>query len=448
MIRSICEKLIYMITVIMVLQSCEREFEYPLEDETTVLKQWYEEQGKPHALEWSKIKSIESSDNVTTLIVPLESGINIGPDNALSKNIVFTIDAQDKITGFRLDLFSNIATITDHAEEMISNFFKKKGHNDPRLGKVYFMTYDINDEFLFSQLMDKDNFKAANIRVTSQSVDVKTKMKRAQEKKKSTNGPSIANIPVVCKEWYLVQHFDDGSEEWYYLYTVCSSTGNDTGGESGGVGGSGGASSAYFYESPADPIDIQKLVDCFINVPSNSETKYKVTIHTHLANPNLVTQVYNFTEDDPGHSYITMEKTNGSTSRSLTFGFYPLTDTWITGTKNAVGSSIGMEDSDDRRSDASYTISISEAAFNNMKRIAVAKSSKPYDLNDYNCTDYAIDVFNGALATENQLVVSDSPIGFTTPAGLYARLNQMKSSGITGISMTGTKAPISTAPCK
>ena len=322
MIRSICEKLIYMITAIMLLQSCERDTEYPVEDKIAVLKQWYEEQGKLHALEWSKLKRIESSDNVTTLIVPLENGINIGPDNALSKNIVFTIDAQDKVTGCRVDLFSNIVTITDHEEDMISNFFKKKGHNTPGLGKIYFMTYDIKDEFLYSQLMDKDNLTAANIRVTSQSVDVKTKMKRAKEKKKSANGSSMANLPIVCKEWYLVEYFDDGSEEWHYLYTVCSGTGNSTGGGSGGGGGagSGGSSSSYFYESPADPIDIQKLVDCFNNVPSTSETKYKVTIHTHLANPNLVTQVYNFSEDDPGHSYITMEKTNGSTSRSLTFG--------------------------------------------------------------------------------------------------------------------------------
>lgn len=78
--------------------------------------------------------------------------------------------------------------------------------------------------------------------------------------------------------------------------------------------------------------------------------------------------------------------------------------------------------------------------------MALNKSTKPYDLNDYNCTDYAIDVFNTALGGSG-IVVPDSPIGFTTPAGLYGKLSEMKTAGIPGISLTQTSAPSSTSAC-
>ena len=215
------------------------------------------------------------------------------------------------------------------------------------------------------------------------------------------------NIPVVCSDWYLVQYFDDGTEYWTYLYTTCSGTASGGGGGGGGGGGagSGGGSASYYYESPEDPIVLQQILNCFNNIPSNAQTTYKITIHSHLANPNLPTQVYNFSTNDPGHAYITMEKSNGAASHSLTFGFYPSQDTWITGTKNAVTSSIGQEDPDFRKSNARYTITVNETAFNNARNMALNKSTKPYDLNDYNCTDYAIAVSYTHLTLPTKRIV-------------------------------------------
>jgi len=440
-----------MVSAIILLQSCEHQTAKDLvEDETSVAKKWYEDQGKPYALEWSKLIKIRGSDNTTTFIVPVESGVNIGPENALLRNVLFKVDANDVVSANRVDLFSDILTATEHSSELITNFVNKRGHSNQKLGDVYFIVYDLKDKFLSSQFMTMSDIISVSVKVTSRSVDVKEKIKHALEKKRTSKGATISNVPVVCNDWYLVEHFDDGSVEWHYLYTVCSGTGTGGGGGGsggGGGGGIGGGGSSYFYESPADPIDIQNLLNCFNNVPSTVDTKYTVTIHTHLANPNLPTQVYNFSANDPGHAYITMEKSNGSTSRSLTFGFYPSSDTWITATKNAVTSSIGEEDSDFRRSDARYTVTVTEAAFNNVRNIAVSKSNKSYDLNDYNCTDYAIDVFNGALGAGNPLVVPDSPVGFTTPAGLYGKLSAMKNAGASGVSLIQTRAPASTPAC-
>lgn len=437
--KVICRKLIYTVFAIMLLQSCKRDREnYPQTEVTSLAKKWYEDNGKPFPLDWSKPEIIKRNNEITSIAVPLEDGIKVGPDNSIQQNVVFTVDEHGQVKANKVDLFSDTRTITEHTKEAITNFIKQVDHSSQKMGKVYYIVYDLKQNLLYSQLLSEEGLKSANLHLTTQNKDIKVKAKK--------DVPSTsANIPVVCREWYLVESYDDGSSYWMYLYTTCSGVGSGNGGGGGG-GGGGGSSTSYFYEAPTDPIVLQQLLNCFNNVPSNAQTTYKVTIHTHLANPNNVTQVYNFSADDPGHAYITMEKSNGSTSRSLTFGFYPSQDSWITGTKNAVTSSIGEEDPDFRRSDARYTITVTEAAFNNARNMALTKSTKPYDLNDYNCTDYAIDVFDTALGTTG-LAVPNSTIGFTTPAGLYGRLSEMKTAGIPGISLTQSSAPSSTPAC-
>jgi hypothetical protein len=55
-------------------------------------------------------------------------------------------------------------------------------------------------------------------------------------------------------------------------------------------------------------------------------------------------------------------------------------------------------------------------------------------LNDYNCTDYAVGVFNQVMPFNNQLNVPDhiwmTGVNYkTTPNSLYKTLKQMKQSG-------------------
>ncbi|UIR57861.1 hypothetical protein LZQ00_08580 [Sphingobacterium sp. SRCM116780] len=412
---------------------------YPQTEETSLAKKWYEDNGKPFPLEWSKSEIIKGNKGGTTIVVPLENGLNLGPDNSIQQNLVFTIDEHDVVKGNKVVVFSDTRTITEHGKEAISKFVKKQDSNSQDQGKVYFLVYDLKESLLYSQLLDAEGFKPVNLRLTTKNKDSKVKA--------HNDAPSTGkNIPVVCKEWYLVEYYDDGSEYWMYLYTACSGSGSGNGGGGGGGTGGGGGGASYLYESPSEPINLQQLLNCFNNVPSNAQTTYKITIHAHLANPNNVTQVYNFSTDDPGHAYITMQKSNGSTTRSLTFGFYPSSDSWMTAVKDAEGASIGREDPQQRRSDASYTINVTAATFNNARNIALTGSTRPYDLNDYNCTDYAEEVFNAALGGAG-LAVPNSTIGYTTPAGLYGRLSQMKTAGVTGISLTQSMAPTSTPAC-
>lgn len=436
MLTTIFRKVICAVFAILLLQSCERDMEkYPHNDETSLAKNWYDVNGKPFPLDWSKLEIINENNGNTSIVVSLENGLNLGADNSMQEYLIFTVRENKVLKANKVDLFSDTRTVAEYAKEAISNFVKNQGYRSKDLGKVYFMVYDLQKKLLYSQLLDSAGVKNVNLQLKVQDND--TKLKAGN--KSSSEGK---NISVVCIDWFLVQDNNDGSEHWLYLYTTCSSSSSGNGGGAGG----GGSATSYLYEAPTDQIVLQDVLNCFNTIPSNTQTTYKITIHSHLANPNAPNQVYNFSSNDPGHAYITMEKSNGSTSRSLTFGFYPSQDTWITGTKNAVTSSIGQEDPNLRNSDARYTITVNESTFNHARNMALTKSTKPYDLNDYNCTDYAIDVFDAALGGSG-LAVPNSPIGFTTPAGLYGRLNELKTAGISGISLTQSSAPSSTAAC-
>ena len=69
---------------------------------------------------------------------------------------------------------------------------------------------------------------------------------------------------------------------------------------------------------------------------------------------------------------------------------------------------------------------ISQADFQTLENIAeTLANSMKYDLNDYNCTNYALDVFNSIEPLNSQIVVPDwigpyTGINYgTTPNGLW-----------------------------
>lgn len=442
MLTNIFRNLIYAVFTIMLLQSCERDIEtYPQTDETTVAKKWYEDNGKPFPLDWSKSQLIKINNENITLVVPLENGTNLGPDNSMQQNVVFTMERNKVAKANKVTVLSDTRTVAEFSEQALSNFVKKQVYRSEDLGKVYYMIYDLDDILLYSQSLDSSGLKNVNLQLKTKDADTNAK-------KEISKPDTSKNIPVVCSEWYLVEYFDDGTAYWTYLYTTCSgtATGGGGGGGGGSHGGGSGAPASTYYEAPTEPIDIQEILNCFSNIPSNAQTTYKVTIHSHLANPSNPYQVYNVSADDPGHAYITMQKTNGSATRSLTFGFYPSAGSWMTAIKDAENSAIGQEDPAKRRNDASYTITVTEAAFNNARNAALAGSAKQYDLNDYNCTNYALQVFNAAMGGSG-LQVPNSPIGYKTPSSLYLKLSDMKTAGTAGVSLSQGFAPTSTTPC-
>jgi hypothetical protein len=177
-----------------------------------------------------------------------------------------------------------------------------------------------------------------------------------------------------------------------------------------------------FFSDPA--IDLQKLFNCFNQVPDNGAT-YKIKICTDLPNNNNPNHLVT-TGGSVGHAFITLTKTNGNVSVTQSFGFYP-TD----GVK-----SIGMSpqpskinDNGSHEYNASMEMPISIGQFVWVKSAAILNATNQYDLNGYNCTDYALQIFNG-VRQNDPIVVPDwhgAGTGFnygTTPNGLYFKLQE------------------------
>ena len=76
-----------------------------------------------------------------------------------------------------------------------------------------------------------------------------------------------------------------------------------------------------------------------------------------------------------------------------------------------------------------------------------------YNLSSFNCTDFALTVFNAAGANltipKYQIPAYGSTSGSNTPQGLYNKLMEMGAAGNTGVQTNGAKgyAGTSHGPC-
>ena len=126
MLTKIFRNLIYAVFVIILLHSCERDIEnHPQNNETSLAKKWYEDNGKPVPLDWSKSQLIKENNN-TTLVVPLENGTNLGADNSMQENMVFNIEGNKVASANKVNLFSDTRTVSEFSEEAIANFVTKQ----------------------------------------------------------------------------------------------------------------------------------------------------------------------------------------------------------------------------------------------------------------------------------------------------------------------------------
>lgn len=423
MLNSIFRKLIYAVFVIIMLQSCERDINmYPQSDETSIAQKWYEDNGKPFPLDWSKAQLIKGNNN-TTVVVPVHSGTILGWEYSQQQNMIFTIEGNKVANANKVSLFADTRTVAEFSEQAISNLVKKQVYRTEDLGKIYYMVYDLNDTLLYSQSLDASGLKQVNLQLKSKDADTNAK-------KENVKPDTSKNIPVVCSDWYLVEYFDDGSTYWMYLYTTCSGTASGGGG-GGGTHGGGSGGTSFEAIAPITTINIEQRLDCFKNVVDNSNTQYKVTLNAHRIDLN---------SDKPGHAFLTLEKSNGTQLQRLSYGFYPQSGP-ASATMQPVTSAMGEESTDiKRKSDARYALSVTKAQFDAIISKSIALSKVPYDLNDNNCTHYATDVFNLLLPSNGQL----NNNGFLTPDGVYTYLANLKQAGNPNITLGRIDPPTST----
>lgn len=207
----------------------------------------------------------------------------------------------------------------------------------------------------------------------------------------------------------------------------------------------------YQMTTNGDRIDIQKYFNCFDKLPSHNAT-YKVRLCADLVNnenPDELTKLLK-----PGHAFLTMTKTNDGTSVSQSFGFYP-----EIGKVSSFHQPVASQIEDNGATQHEYNAYIefevpNEASFNVMKNMAKSLgNSMQYDLNDFNCTDFALQVINAGISESEQIRVPDwigpsTGINYgTTPNGLYKTIAGMKAQGKQNVGVGNWHAPTGNGSC-
>jgi hypothetical protein len=228
----------------------------------------------------------------------------------------------------------------------------------------------------------------------------------SREEKEEVELPEIIiyrspDVDFISLYWL----FDEASEfeDMYY--------GGGGGGETNFGGGGGNSSdnvtSAPTFTPPTKPIaDIKTEVKCFSN---NASSTYSISVNINEPSPGTRNVFEPFASFLVGHTFLTLEQHNADGSSIVrNIGFYP---------KNSVKPGDPLDaaifgDDSNTPFDVSLKIQVSGSDFNTVIH-NLANQTLVYDLNNFNCTNSAMDALksininlpstksNGALFSGN-----------------------------------------------
>lgn len=184
-----------------------------------------------------------------------------------------------------------------------------------------------------------------------------------------------------------------------------------------------------------DGLDLKKAFNCFNTIPS-SGAKYKIKLCVDVPNNKNPLLLPPDTGSRTGHTFIVMTKSNGSTSITQVFGFYSVKHPGYLFPFRSLPSII--KNNQLREINASIEMSLTENQFDNLRKKALEFAKMKYAALDYNCTNFALDLFNSARTSP---IIIDSYVAILTrdididpitiektPQMLFKKLKQMKDS--------------------
>lgn len=265
--------------------------------------------------------------------------------------------------------------------------------------------------------------------------------------------------------WFMLQLPGWGNSGGGGSYYSDFSGGGSSGG-SGGYSGSGGAASPGdgVHADPVilvdretqdefQPIDIEKFINCFNAIPDAGAT-CSIEILADIPVDSDPNKIFNYQSKSPGHTFLNIRKSNGTRSVSQNIGFYPKNG-WKTVLTNAPidGKFVNNEL---HEFNCGFKLNITPAQLNLAIMEMLKTKNIKYDIDNFNCTDWALDVFNAA-GGNLKIPLYDIPgnypsVGTRMPNGVYNKLREMKNSndpraaGIT-IGIVKGFAGNSTGPC-
>ncbi|WP_018615956.1 hypothetical protein [Segetibacter koreensis] len=179
------------------------------------------------------------------------------------------------------------------------------------------------------------------------------------------------------------------------------------------------------------PIDVSKYLKCFSNIPDYGAT-CSIAILVDIPVDDNPNSIFDFKQGATGHTFLQITKTNGGQTVTQNIGFYPVTTWKMLFTEPVKGKFV---DNSEHEFNASFKMDITPLQLNNTLNHIIQLSTVNYDIDDYNCTDYALDIFNYSRIgnplqiKKNQIPGGRSINGSSTPGALYNTLNVMKLSG-------------------
>lgn len=272
------------------------------------------------------------------------------------------------------------------------------------------------------------------------------------------SGGGVTNYATYFSVMALIDGMGGGggSSGWY-----SSGGGGGGGGGTGGGGGSGGSPSDPYVgveipdpgnEFPADPqytfddsilvdfesqyadpaIDVNAYLKCFSQVPDAGAT-CTIAIYSDIPVDGDPSRMFNFMSGSPGHAFIRVEKQNGVQQVKQYIGLYPAQG-WQT---NAIvdGAPGKLVDNAQHEYNAYMQINITPQQLTQALEEIRAHATATYSIDHYNCSDFALDVWNAAATDASYLQIPKMHIpgsmypASNTPQGLYLQIQGLKQSG-------------------
>ncbi|PZR29109.1 MAG: hypothetical protein DI535_03595 [Citrobacter freundii] len=188
-----------------------------------------------------------------------------------------------------------------------------------------------------------------------------------------------------------------------------------------------------FESQFADPaIDVDAYLKCFSQIP-DAGAICTIAIFSDIPVDGDPNKMFNFMSGSPGHAFIRIEKKNGGQGIKQYFGMYPA-EGWKTNDM-VNGTPAKLVDNSNHEYNAYMEINITpQELLLAIEKIRSQKSAI-YNLNHYNCTDFALDVWNAASSNQTYLEIPKLHIpgssypASNTPQGLYVQIQGLKASG-------------------
>jgi hypothetical protein len=214
-------------------------------------------------------------------------------------------------------------------------------------------------------------------------------------------------------------------------------------------------------------IDLKKAFNCFNTVPSCG-AKYTVKLCADVPNNKKPLLLSANIDSETGHSFLVVTKENGGKTISQVFGFYAYKHPGYFFPFKGLPSVI--KNNQLREINASIEMSLTEAQFEQLRKKAFELAKQKYAAASYNCTNYALDLFNSVrmnpIIIETCIVYLPADVnmwGMTTgperiiinktPQMLFKKLKEMKDTKnneapyIAIDTTENTKAPLSHGEC-